>query len=390
MSPANPPMEHPPISLRALHILVHNLTPQQIEAIPTDKLPADIPAGFVEKAPVAVHGALEKLLFRASHDQIIFRQQLHAQYGDAVVEIIDRVRHIGNHQAFAALKHHVDRLHGLYKDWRVDRIKLNRILPALSEAGDMLREALALQGRMDHDLARLRHCIRHQDDSGAELIEDTLVKLEQQRTRLQLLLSNYYRLQSVFLGQEMIAHQQQIQNLRDQVAGLDSAILEKREQLDSLKAPRWARSAEVTREREQLQEEISHLVEERHNKNWLLQEKDLTRWLDGVVDASIYIDGDMNLRNARLTLFMLLNTFCVAQEESAAKIAANPFLPIDPKLAIQHTLMSERFVLDYFARKRKHAAQWLGQAAHTRIQSLNKLEKNLLRELKRSTRRLKS
>jgi len=82
----------------------------------------------------------------------------------------------------------------------------------------------------------------------------------------------------------------------------------------------------------------------------------------------------------------LLNAFCEQQEAAAKKIARNPFVQADPKQAIEYMLISERFILDYFAKKRAEVIEWLGNAADNRLQTLEGLEANLGIEMKRNLR----
>jgi hypothetical protein len=138
-----------------------------------------------------------------------------------------------------------------------------------------------------------------------------------------------------------------------------------------------------------LRQQISDLYQRVMNEEWVMAESQLIRWLDVIVDASLYGNsnaGQNHLRSARLNLFFLLNAFCEQQEAAAKKIARNPFVQTDPKQALEYMLISERFILDYFAKKRAEVIEWLGNAADTRLKTLEGLEANLVTEMKRNLR----
>ncbi|MDX1335079.1 MAG: hypothetical protein R3312_04790, partial [Gammaproteobacteria bacterium] len=78
--------------------------------------------------------------------------------------------------------------------------------------------------------------------------------------------------------------------------------------------------------------------------------------------------------------------YCAQQEASAMQIARNPFLQIDAKQAIKYMLMSEQFILDYFSKKKSKNAAWISDAAQVKMEDLEKLEKDILTELKRSSK----
>ena len=71
------------------------------------------------------------------------------------------------------------------------------------------------------------------------------------------------------------------------------------------------------------------------------------------------------------------------------QIARNPFLQVDAKQAIRFMLMSEQFILDYFSKKRNENTAWISDVAQVKIEDLDLLERDILAELKRSSRFMK-
>ena len=136
---------------------------------------------------------------------------------------------------------------------------------------------------------------------------------------------------------------------------------------------------------EENKERLSELHQRILSEDWVMSETQLMRWLDVLVDANLYAtDRAELLQSARDDMYFLLTAFCEQQEAAARNVARNPFVQADPQQAIQFMLMSERMILDYFARKRAEINEWLGTTAADRLQSLDGLEKELIAEMKKN------
>ena len=138
------------------------------------------------------------------------------------------------------------------------------------------------------------------------------------------------------------------------------------------------------------QQRIYDLVNEIKASEIVISESDLILWLDAIVEASLN-DASRNrviksLRQARISLFYLLNKFCASQEASAIQIAKNPFIQVDPEKAIKFVLMSETFILNYFTKKKNTATAWLSGAAESKMVELDQLQKDILSELRKASK----
>lgn len=111
-----------------------------------------------------------------------------------------------------------------------------------------------------------------------------------------------------------------------------------------------------------------------------------------IVEASLNEESKVrvvkSLRQARISLYYLLNKFCAAQEASALQIAQNPFIQVNPEKAIKFVLMSEQFILNYFTKKKNTATAWLSGAAENKIAELDQLQKDILVELRKASKSL--
>ena len=143
-------------------------------------------------------------------------------------------------------------------------------------------------------------------------------------------------------------------------------------------------------ETKEVQQRIYDLVNEIKASEVVIAENDLILWLDAIVEASLNEESKQrvinSLRQARISLYYLLNKFCAAQEASALQIAQNPFIQVDPEKAIKFVLMSEQFILNYFTKKKNTATAWLSGAAESKIAELDQLQKDILIELRRASK----
>jgi uncharacterized coiled-coil protein SlyX len=151
----------------------------------------------------------------------------------------------------------------------------------------------------------------------------------------------------------------------------------------------WRRKLQpgaARRERERLQARIHELTQELKNRETVIAERDMTPWLDSVVDASLFAssnEAERVLRDGRLQLFHLLNHFCTQQEAAARQVAQNPFLQLDAQQTIEFLMVSERFIVQYFSRKRSDLTRWVGGEAKRKLGELDKVQSGILNEYRR-------
>lgn len=181
----------------------------------------------------------------------------------------------------------------------------------------------------------------------------------------------------------------EVSAFEDEELGRRLDVLQQRLERSQSVLRRGLRPKTARRERERLQQRITELMNERDAREWVIAEADMTRWLDAVVDASLYgrEQSEQVLRDGRLQLYQLLNLFCRQQEDAAKRIAQNPFMQLDPEQAIEFLLISERFIVGYFARKRNDLTRWLGGAAQQKLGELDEVQSGILDEYRRHRKR---
>jgi len=261
----------------------------------------------------------------------------------------------------------IKNMQGQVLDVRAENARLTRALRLLKETKPILQE-------------------------DAEAIKTSTERLRKGSSYIEQRLAEFFLLRLEALNTEMQQRYKEILSFEEESAILDQEIEGLRAKLERSQSV-WKRTFQRDKsnhEMEELQNLISTLVAERQNKEGTISENDLTLWLDTIVDASVHPFTRERVNNvmgiARRALFYLLSKYCAQQEASAMQIARNPFLQIDAKQAIKYMLMSEQFILDYFSKKKSKNAAWISDAAQVKMEDLEKLEKDILTELKRSSK----
>jgi len=376
------------LTLDELRRMVADMSAAEVRSLPVDSLPDEIPLDVVEAAPPDIRRALEDLSFALSSRDLSRRGDDAERFGPEAAAALELADQPWSDREARRLE---EAVRGLAAEWR----------ESAASASDDFRKRLQtlvpqLEALRQHD-ARLLQAGARLDDTiathGAEVRLQTAREcLYQRGNRQEAALASYYALNLQVVRNEMRAKRAEI----DANAFDDEQL---RERLDTLHAQlehsqsllrRKLRPRTAQQERDRVQGRITELMRERNAREWVIAEHDMTRWLDGVVDASLYLRGarqEQVLRDGRLQLFQLLNMFCRQQEDAAHQLARNPFLQLDPQQAIEFLLISERFILGYFSKKRNDVTRWLGGAAERKLQDLDDVQQGILEEYRRQRKR---
>lgn len=383
----------PHISLTALRKLIHELAPEELAKLPIEKLPENIPEDIVEEAPFYSRGAVESLIMEANTYHLSLRVRLQQTMGGDAVAAIDHAHHAG---ATANV--------------RVFRTKLMELIAlrqnaAQSDRPPDLRNYGAHIKRLNDLLIDVRteqaNTLRLEETLRTEAPSDPALQPTVQRAQAQLrraagevnqLLGQFFVVRLQFARQEMSRKRAAAEAMQERRETIRLQLQELSSELQSGPGffARALRRRQHKEQKEQTQADIARLMTDFKTAEIAISENDLLGWLDTVVDASLHPQAREYVRElltqSRTLLYSLLNHYCVTQEEAARQIAANPFLQVDPQNAIRYVLKSEEFILKYFARKREQANAWLSSAAQIRIDDLDMLERDLIQELRRSSR----
>ncbi|MGD8497685.1 MAG: hypothetical protein PVG82_02180 [Chromatiales bacterium] len=388
--------DKPEIPLDVFIKLAYTLPPDEIAKLPPEKLPENIPVELVEDAPMYSRRALEELILAVNAYHLQRRLDLQARYGEDVLAALDRAKTSNTSATVRVFKNkltdlvavseqfitssepehlellanNVKHINGLLMDVRTENTNIARSLHLLND-----------QGQVHHE-------DRKQFDFAGERLRNSHEDVER-------LLAEYFLLRLMIINREMQEKNRQANRLEEEAEHIQHDIDMLREELERSQTL-WKRAVQrgkANREAEDIQRRIGQLVAEQKAREIAINENDLTLWLDTIVDVSLHPFTRQQSRRvvaeARVALYNLLNKYCMNQEGSAMQIARNPFLQVDAKQAIRFMLMSEQFILDYFSKKRNENTAWISDVAQVKIEDLDLLERDILAELKRSSRFMK-
>ena len=243
-----------------------------------------------------------------------------------------------------------------------------------------------------HESMGVLQKVKPTNDADKKRFAGALQTLKKETNSVGKILSEYYILRLKVLARA-IHQKRKLIEIREETTQI------KQQELDDLQADLreaqslWKRTMkrkQTIDETKKTQQRIYDLVNEIKASEIVISENDLVLWLDAIVEASLNDDSrervTKSLRQARISLFYLLNKFCASQEASAIQIAKNPFIQVDPEKAIKFVLMSETFILNYFTKKKNTATAWLSGAAETKMVELDQLQKDILSELRKASK----
>jgi len=376
----------PKISLPMFRRMLGRMTPQQLRDIPVESLPDEIPLELIEEAPPELREVLEELSFSLGSSHFGRWEEDREQLGQ---EAASAIEYANQHRPQAAAEAFDQAVAQLNAQWREQRrsggaapIDFVRRLRHLGSVRELQDEA----GRLGRALDALDRAVAENGEEWrAVQAREALMK---DFHRIEQSLASYHALSIDLVRLEMRRMRERIDaySFEDRQLGERLDTLHRKLERTQSFLRRALRPALARKQRERIQARIAELMKERQHREWVIDENDMTRWFDAVVDANLYLDERcyaQHLRDARMQLFKLLNLFCQQQENSAKEVARNPFLQLDPKQAIEFLLISERFIVGYFAQKRKDLTRWLGGAAEQKLQELDSVQSDILAEYRK-------
>ena len=206
-------------------------------------------------------------------------------------------------------------------------------------------------------------------------------------------MSQYYHLRLLVIGADMRALSTKIKDSKELVAIVQDNINQNYARLDKLTGKSLLPGLKAKGNKDfidKLRQQTNALLSQKQALEVPISETALISWLDVVVDASLTEDKRQGsialLGRVRMTLFHLLQQFCIQQEAAAMDVAQHPFSQTSPETVIKFLLQSEGFILQYFQNKRLETASWMGDLAESKVDMLGKIEKQLLKELKKNAK----
>ena len=384
-----------PLTLQQFLKLLQTLPAARISELSIEQIPNNIPADISEKIPMASRSAVDDLIMSANSFHLKRRMRDQETYGDQLVASLDKAKVTTGSANLRVFKNKilllVDMLQasqrGTRKIGNVTYVKhiesINNLLIDVRSETISLHESLAILEK-----------VKPINKDDAKRFSYSIRLLRKQTNSVGKILSEYYILRLKVLARtihqkrKLIETREETIHLRQQELEILRANLQETQTL-------WKRTMkrkQTKDETKEIQQRIYDLVNEIKASEVVIAESDLILWLDAIVEASLNEESKVrvvkSLRQARISLFYLLNKFCAAQETSALQIAQNPFIQVNPEKAIKFVLMSEQFILNYFTKKKNTATAWLSGVAESKIVELDQLQKDILVELRRASKSL--
>lgn len=380
------------LTLQEFTLFVRKASPAQIAKLRPEYLPEDIPDDLIEEAPYETRGAIENLLFEANAQHMNLQMEIEEEFGEQVSTAISLGKQDGHSRAHREFDSKVKTLVEIYNTSKTNPAVLK------TETAEQLRtdlRGLALDLRQES--GAFAHAQGHlhkanldcTDQRFSKLFEKSAVAVKTKFDRIMKSMNVYTYVRVLEVANEMDYVRDHINGLENEVGMLKQDAAERREQLKNLTSSFIGRRRNAKRI-EELQDEISNILDEINRKEVVISEEDMLDWLDVIVDANlsdtVVQKAEKTLGTAKITLFSLLQKYCILQESGARQVAQNPFSQIDPKQSIQYMLRSEKFILDYFLKKRDMMTVWLGDAAEAKLKALDGIEDKVLKELKKNSK----
>ena len=382
-----------PLSLQQFIKLLQTLPPARISELPIEQLPNNIPADISEKIPMASRSAVDDLIMAANSFHLKRRMRDQETYGDQLVAALDKAKTTTGSANLRVFKNKILLLVDMLQAAQSGKRKVGNstFVKHIEAINNLLIDVRSETISLHESLNTLENIKAINDEDEKRFVASTTL-LRKQTLSINKILSEYYILRLKVLARAI--HQK-----RKLIETREETIKTKQDQLDMLRADLqeaqslWKRTMkrkQTKDETKEVQQRIYDLINEIKASEVVIAESDLILWLDAIVEASLNDDSKQrvvkSLRQARISLYYLLNKFCASQEASAIQIAQNPFIQVDPEKAIKFVLMSEQFILNYFTKKKNTATAWLSGAAETKIAELDQLQKDILVELRRASK----
>ena len=381
------------LTLQEFVELIQKLPPAKIAELPLDKLPANIPSDITEQVPAGSRSAVEDLLLSVNSMHLKNRMADIDNYGEEIVNAMDKARTSCGSNTLRVFKNKILHLIDLLQTSKQENktIPENVLVSQIVAINNLLIDVRSESYSMSTTLEILAKALPISEEDK-ERFNALKTRIEKAIKVTENTLAEYYILRLKLFSKSIAEKRREIEANEKATEEIRQEVMVLREELEKTKGI-WNRTIKrksSLAEEEIVQKRIQELIAEINEKETVISENDLILWLDTIVEASLnktsFERVAKSLRTARIALYYLLNRFCKGQEESAIQIAQNPFIQVDPKEAIKFVLMSEKFILDYFTKKKNETTAWLSGAAENKIAELDALQKDILAELKRATR----
>lgn len=368
-------------------------TPDMLLKLSKDAMPDEIPRSLLKEVDYKHRPMLENLIFDISSHKLNLVMGLAKEMGQETQDAVTFAKAPVESEEFALFKQVSSELAHAYVKAKGQNKQISQA--AFKQQFAHIKPALMeLRHRIGANLNARTIITEARQKVGAQylpLLEQSIEMLDFKRVTVEKSIGAFFFICISITAQHMAHNRAHIENAEREAEDLYASIRLMRDELNNLCSNYFKKkvnSAQVN----QIKAEIIKTEEHIKSLDVVISEENLLLWLDVLVEASLSEESvrksDSIIRSARLSLFFLLNKYCFLQEDGARQVAETPFLRADPKKTIQFMLSSEAFILKYFSEKRLEMSSWLGTSATSRIEDISNLEKDLLVQMKKSSKKL--
>lgn len=382
-----------PITLEQFTEIIQTMTPAEIANLPLETLPSHIPSDIADQAPPGVRGAIEDLLLSLNTFSLKKRLGDVENYGEEVAGAMDKAKTSCTSNSLRVFKNKILTLIDTLQASKIEAkpVTEDTIVSQIVSINNLLIDVRSESQSMENTLSILESVLPLTDADKIRF--DSLIgRVKKAISVTENTLSEYYILRLKLLSKIMTDKRKYIELNEETLRQHHDKLAELKNELEKTKSI-WKRTLHrksTLEEEELVQKMIEDQINEINQKEIVISENDLILWLDTIVDATLSSKSQeraaKSLRSSRISLYYLLNRFCLAQEQSAIQIAQNPYIQVNPEQAIRYVFMSEEFILDYFTKRKNDKTAWLSGAAENKLSELDALQKDIMSELKRSSK----
>ncbi|MEM7304568.1 MAG: hypothetical protein AAF372_03455 [Pseudomonadota bacterium] len=382
-----------PISLEQFTEIIQTMSPAEIAKLPLDILPSHIPSDIADQAPPGVRGVVEDLLLSLNTFHLKKRLADVENYGEDIAGAMDRAKTSCASNSLRVFKNKIltliDTLQASKQDAKP--VTEDTIVNQVVSINNLLIDVRSESQSMENTLSVLESVLPI-TDHDKKRFDSLISRVSKAIGVTENTLSEYYILRLKLLAKIMLDKRKFIESNEEILRQFNERLALLKEDLEKTKSI-WKRTVQrkaTLEEEELIQKMIEDQINEINQKEIVISENDLILWLDTIVDATLSRKSQeraaKSLRSSRISLYYLLNRFCLAQEQSAIQIAQNPYIQVDPEQAIRYVFLSEEFILNYFTKRKNDKTAWLSGAAESKLAELDVLQKDILTELKRASK----
>ncbi len=384
------------LSIQDFKNLIQVSSVSELQKIPLEALPRVIPDEVLNSTTGLMRKTLENIIFELNMREVSERVELESKYSAEVSDALFYFSDYFGKENFTRLNKKLVELGLLYKTWKIDNDEQKRqdLLPKIKELNGLIDIIKRETKSVIKARVTLAQNIKNVGKDKAQFVAEIenlqyIIKRNEQK------MSQYYHLRLLVIGADMRDLSSKIKDSSDLIAIVQDSISLNHAQLNQLTGksllPGFKKKVKGNKNFiDKLRQETNALLSQKKALEVPISETALIAWLDVVVDATLTDDKRQGsialLGRVRMTLFHLLQQYCLQQEAAAMDVAQHPFSQTSPETVIKFLLQSEEFILQYFRNKRLETASWMGNLAESKVDMLGKIEKQLLKELKKNSK----